>query len=86
MATTLTPVMEKSCKDLQGLLVKTRRAIKKPILMELMEAGGKGLKLCIGRNISLACGNVVIERVPEELFELAEENDESANWLLLTTY
>lgn len=26
-----------------------------------------------------------MERVPEELFELAEENVESANWLLLTT-
>ena len=53
--------------------------------MELMKAGGKGLKLCIGRNINLACGNVVMERVPEELFELAEENVESASWLLLTT-
>ena len=50
-----------------------------------MKAGGKGLQLCIGRNISLACGNVVMERVPEELFELAEENVESASWLLLTT-
>lgn len=50
-----------------------------------MKAGGKGLKLCIGRNVSLACGNVVMERVPEELFELAEENVENANWLLLTT-
>lgn len=53
--------------------------------MEPMEARGKGLKLCTGTNISLACGNVVIERVPKELFELAEENVESANWLLLTT-
>lgn len=49
-----------------------------------MEARGKGLKLYAGFGSALPVILVIEERVPKELFELAEENVESANWLLTT--